>query len=222
MEKSHVFRVELEHRVVGSSPARDRLSRNETDCRVCGKLVVWEVVVKLLAARLRVTRLEREDVSGTVLVRALLERSRNVRLRAIAELKKFKGRDATPWLCIVLGGRKLLKDIGSSWTDTHKFLRERPGIPSEIECPIFMLRMSTRVSSLDKQPLPVKRKLSSGPSAVLSSSRSRIDGGILGSDPDGNDPVPFTTKLKSPSRAIIPSADILSGTLGLVNALGIN
>ena len=96
MEKSHVFSVELEHRAVGSSPARFWLSRNETYCKVRGKLVVWEMDVKLLEARLRVTRLEREDVSSTLLVRALLERSRNVRLWAIVELRKFEGSDATP------------------------------------------------------------------------------------------------------------------------------
>jgi hypothetical protein len=96
LEKSHVFKVELEHRLVGSTPARFWLLRNDTLCRVGGKLVVWEMVVKLLEARLRVTRLAREDVSGTVLARALLERSRNVRLLAIVEVRKFNGSDATP------------------------------------------------------------------------------------------------------------------------------
>lgn len=97
LEKSHVFRVELEHRAVGSCPARFGLSRNETLCSVGGKVVVWEMVVKLLEARLRVTRLMKEDVFGTVLVSALFERSRNVRLRANAmELRKFEGSDATP------------------------------------------------------------------------------------------------------------------------------
>ena len=96
MEKSHVFNVGLEHRVVGSTPARFWLPRNETLCRAGGKLVVEEMVVKLFEARLRVTRLAREDVSGTVLVRALLERSRNLRLRAIVEVRKFEGSDVAP------------------------------------------------------------------------------------------------------------------------------
>jgi hypothetical protein len=54
------------------------------------------MVVKLLEARLRVTRLVRDDVSGTALVRALLERSRSVRLRAIVELRKSEGSDTIP------------------------------------------------------------------------------------------------------------------------------
>jgi len=88
--------VELEHRAAGSCPARFWLPRNETLCRVGGKLVVWEMVVKLLEAKLRVTRLAKEDMSGTVLVSALLERSRNVKLWATVELRKFEGSDATP------------------------------------------------------------------------------------------------------------------------------
>lgn len=96
LEKSHDFNVELEHREAGSCPARFWLPENEILCRVGAKLVVWEMVVKLLEARLRVTRLAKEDMSGTVLARALFERSRNVRLRAIVELRKFEGSDTTP------------------------------------------------------------------------------------------------------------------------------
>lgn len=81
---------------------------------------------------------------------------------------------------------------------------------------MFVFWTSTIVSSCDKPP---KREPSSGPRAVLLSSRSRRDGDILGSDPDGNDPVPFTTKLESPLSAIIPSAEMVVGTLGWVNVL---
>src|SRR5258708_17226647 len=103
LEKSHVCKMELEHRVGGNTPARFWLTRKETFCRVGGKVVVVEMVVKWLEARLRVTRLARADMSGTVSVRALLERSRNVRLRATVEMRKFAGSDATHWDCIVLG-----------------------------------------------------------------------------------------------------------------------
>jgi len=82
---------------------------------------------------------------------------------------------------------------------------------------MFVFWTSTRVSSSDKPPSLAKRELSNGPRVVLLSSRSRRDGGIFGSDPDGDDPVPFTTKRESPSSAKIPSAEMLSGTPGLVN-----
>lgn len=93
------------------------------------------------------------------------------------------------------------------------------GIPEGIDEPIFMFWTSTSASSLDKAPFLVKRELSSGPKAVLLSSRLRRDGGISGSDPDGNDPVPLTTKPKRRLSAIIPSAGMPVGTFGWVNVL---